>query len=318
MNNYKRNTLIILLLFVAALNGFTQTASTPRDQKIVVVTGARFSYKLIEKWIDEYTKSNPSVQIVVEARGSSDPEKYDVLAEVYEHPSEIKDTRAYVIVGRYAVFPVATSKSAFAKVYEKEGLTKQHIVQLFFHDIFADKEKEKTIKAPYTVYTRLQKAGVPMIFSQYFGYEQKDIKGNGIAGADTHLLKALLRDSTGITYFPTPVIFQADGKPTEGLSVIPVDLNGNGRITDDEKSVNDFKSVIEQIENAGSGEIKNVPVDYLHLSVDKQKASPEAIDFLKWVNENGQKDLHTFGFLLPEGKSVEKEKFNEFASKKGR
>jgi hypothetical protein len=42
------------------------------------------------------------------------------------------------------------------------------------------------------------------------------------------------------------------------------------------------------------------------------------VDFLKWVNEYGQKDLHQFGYLKPEEKRFEKEKFNDFASKRGR
>jgi ABC-type phosphate transport system substrate-binding protein len=323
MNNWRKNTLLIALLMtgISASGQSVNTGEkndTPQREKVIVVTGVRFSYKLIEKWIDEYLKINPSVQIVVEARGSNDPQKYDILAEIYEHPVIIKETRAYVVVGRYAVLPVGTAKSSFARIYSQEGFTKQHIVQIFFHDIFADKEKQKTIKAPYTTYTRLQKAGVPMVFAKYFGYDQKDIKGNGIAGADTHLVNALLRDSTGVTYLPTPILYQQSGKPIEGITVIPVDLDGNGKISDNERVVNTFGQLIEKIENAESGDVKNIPIDYLHLSVDKQNASQEAIDFLKWVNENGQKDLHDFGYLLPEPKKVEKEKFNEFASKKGR
>jgi hypothetical protein len=56
----------------------------------------------------------------------------------------------------------------------------------------------------------------------------------------------------------------------------------------------------------------------LHLSIDKQNASAEAIAFLKWVNENGQDDLNKFGYLKPEANRFEKEKFNEFASKHGK
>lgn len=316
-NNMKNLTLLSLLLFATGTaNAQSKTHDSKGNQKVVVVTGARFSYKLVEKWIDEYTKSNPDIQIIVESRGSTDPQKYDILAEVYEHPSEIKDKRQYINVGRYVVLPVATATSSFAKIYSKEGLTKQHIAQIFFHDIFADKEKEKTIKAPYTVYTRLQRAGVPMIFSKYFGYEQKDIKGTGIAGADTHLIKALLRDSTGITYLPSPMIYSEAGKPVDGLAVIPTDVNGNGKISADEKFVDQFEQVVSKLESAEPNQIKNIPIDYLHLSVDKENASSEAIAFLKWVNENGQKDLHAFGFLLPEAKKIEKDTFNEFASRK--
>jgi ABC-type phosphate transport system substrate-binding protein len=41
------------------------SATTP--QKVIVITGARFSYKLVEKWIDDYNKVNPNVQIIVES-----------------------------------------------------------------------------------------------------------------------------------------------------------------------------------------------------------------------------------------------------------
>lgn len=295
------------------------SSSNNLPQKVVVVTGARFSYKLVEKWIEDYNKVNPNVQIIVEARGSADPLKYDILAEVYEQEETIKKSREYVNVGRYAILPVATANSSFAKYYADKGLNENLINQIFFHDIFADKEKQKPIKGQYSVYTRLQKAGVPTVFSKYFGHEQKDIKGVAIAGADAHLLKALLRDSTGVTYLPLPLIYdEQTRKPIEGLTVLPVDANGNGKVSDEEKYFDNVDKVIAQLETAEPREIKNIPIEYLHLSVDKQNASPEAVDFLKWVNENGQGDLHDFGYLKPEAKRFEKDKFNEFASKRGR
>ncbi len=310
-----------LLIFTST---FTQgqVASESKEkqatQTVVVITGARFSYKLVEKWIDRYAKVNPSVQIVVEARGSADPLKYDILAEVYEQDAEIKKTREYINVARYAVLPVATSTSAFAKTYKEKGLDAELINQIFFHDIFADKDKQKPIKEPFTVYTRLQKAGVPTVFASYFGHKQSDIIGNGIAGADTHLLKALLRDSTGVTYLPLALIYDEQSrKPIEGLTVLPVDLNGNGKVADNEKIYDNLDQVIERLEIAAKGELKNIPVEYLHLSVNKEKASKEAVDFLQWVNEEGQADLHEFGYLKPEPTRFAKEKFNEFAAKRG-
>jgi phosphate transport system substrate-binding protein len=295
-----------------------QTDKQP-TQKVVVVTGARFSYKLVQKWIDDYNEVNPDVQIIIESRGSSDPTKFDILAEVYEQDDEIKKSREYINVGRYAILPVATSKSSFAKVYGDKGLNTELISQIFFHDIFADKEKEKSVKAPFTVYTRLQKAGVPIVFTKYFGFEQKDIKGKAIAGADEHLMKALLRDSTGVSYLPLPLIYdQVTKKPIAGLTVLPVDFNGNGKVNDEEKFYGDLTEVIKHLEEKDAKDIKNIPIEYLHLSIDKKDATPEAINFLKWVNENGQNDLHDFGYLKPEAKRFEKDKFNEFASKRSK
>jgi len=320
----RRTYSILSFLFLIATSLFAQNegkvASTENQctQKIVVITGARFSYKLVEKWIDRYAKVNPSVQIVVESRGSADPLKYDILAEVYEQDAEIRKSREYINVARYAILPVATSKSAFAKTYTEKGLTTDLINQIFFHDIFADKDKQEAIKAPFTVYTRLQKAGVPTVFSNYFGHKQIDIVGNGIAGADTHLIKALLRDSVGVTYLPLALIYdEQTRKPVEGLSVLPVDLNDNGKVADNEKFYDNLNTVIDRLENAEKGEIKNIPVEYLHLSVNKERASKEAIDFLKWVNEEGHTDLHDFGYLKPEPTRFAKEKFNDFAARRG-
>jgi phosphate transport system substrate-binding protein len=302
---------------LAKATGGETTAPVRTPQKIVVVTGARFSYKLVQKWIDEYYKVNPDVQIIIEARGSSDPAKVDVLAEVYALDPSVAETREFINVGRYAILPVASSKSEFASVYGKKGLNKELIQQLYFHNIFADKEKQEEIKAPYTVYTRLQKAGAPIVFAKYFGFEQKDINGKGIAGSDEHLVKAVQRDSTGLSYLPLTLIYDhATRRPAEGLTVLPVDIDGNGKVSDEEKFFQNEDEVLSRLESADAKSSKNIPIEYLHLSVDKKSASPEAVAFLTWVNENGQRYLSEFGYLKPEPGRFEKAKFIEFASKR--
>jgi phosphate transport system substrate-binding protein len=280
-------------------------------EKAVIITGVRFAYPLLQKWIDDYTNANPSAQIIIESRGSADPAQYDILAEVYDQPEEIKKTRDYLRVGRYAVLPVANSKSSFAKIYTDKGLNKDLITQLFFHNLFSDK-KELEIKAPFTIYTRLQKAGAPIVFTRYFGFEQKDVKGKAIAGADEHLLKALLRDTTGVSYLPLTLIYDhTTKKPAEGLTVLPLDFNGNGRVSDDEKFYGDLNSVITRLEESEAKSIHNIPVEALHLSVDKNNVSPEALAFLTWVVAHSQESLHDFGYLKPEQGVLEKD-FQKF------
>jgi phosphate transport system substrate-binding protein len=291
--------------------------STSHKRKVVVVTGVRFAYPLIQKWIDDYNAAQPDVQIIIESRGSADPQS-DILVEAYEPDEAIKKTREYLYVARYAVLPVANSHSAFAKTYSVKGLTRGLINQLYFHDLFADPDKQIKIKELFTIYTRLQKAGAPIAFTKFFGFEQKDIGGKAIAGSDEHLLKAILRDSSAVSYLPLTVIYDHENRrPVNGLSVLPVDLNGNDRISDDEKFYDELETVIERTENAEAKDLKNLPIAFLHLSVDKKNATPEAIEFLKWINQNGQASLHQFGYLLPKA-DREKEKFEQFANSRTR
>jgi phosphate transport system substrate-binding protein len=295
----------------------TSTTSIKKNQKYVVITGVRFAYPLVQKWIDDYNKENPDVQIIIESRGSADPAKYDILIEAYDKDVELLQGREYVYIARYAVLPVANDKSEFAKTYADKGLNRELINQLYFHDIFADKEKQKEIKTPYTIYTRLQKAGAPVTFAKYFGHEHKEIVGKSIAGSDEHLLKAVLRDSTSVSYLPLTLAYDhASKKPVEGLSILPVDLNGNGKVNDDEKFYGDLNSVIQQLEDKPLKEINNIPVEYIHMSVDRTNGSPEAISFLRWIIQNGQDDLHEFGYLKPEANRFEADKFLQFASKR--
>lgn len=292
---------------------------TPKkqSQKIVLVTGVRFAYPLVQKWIDDYNKENPDIQIVIESRGSADPAKYDLLIEAYYPHSDVAKDREYVYIARYAVLPVANSNSAFSKKYSSKGLNKDLITQLFFNNLYSDKDEEQEVTAPYTIYTRLQKAGSPIVFTKYFGHDYKDIKGTAIAGSDEHLLKAILRDSTAVSYLPLTLIYDHTSKdPVAGLSVLPVDLNGNGKVNDDEKFYSNLPSVIQHLEETPAKNINNVPLEYINVSIDKNNGSPEAIGFLRWIIRNGQNDLHDFGYLKPEPGRFDAEKFEKFASKR--
>lgn len=308
----KLNT--FLLLSGLSLGLFTNSSAQEQPDNKVIITGVRFAYPLVEKWIKEYTAANPKSQIVIETRTITDPAKYDLLVEAYDQDKEVKETREYISIGRYALLPVANSKSAFAKEYADKGLNEKAYKQVFFHDIYA--EKDKSLTTEYTIYTRLQKAGAPLTFARYFGYEQQNIKGKAIAGADEHLIKALLKDDTGITYTTPGLAYDLQTrKPVEGLTIIPVDLDGNGRVSKEEKALDNLDQVIASLETE---KISNVPVEYLHFSIDKHNSNPEAKKFLLWVAANAEKDLHQYGYLKPEPKRVqnEKEKLERFQAVK--
>jgi phosphate transport system substrate-binding protein len=305
---------VTIVLFMTSV-GIGQSVVVQADSKpkVVRITGVRFAYPLVQHWIDEFSKAHSDIQVIIESRGTSDPSQYDILVEAYEQSEAIRQEREYVYVARYAVLPIANSKSAFAHAYRDKGLNKDLLVQLFFHDLYADKDKHTDIKVPFTVYTRLQKAGAPTVFSNYFGYEQKDIRGKTIAGADEHLIKAMLRDSTGLSYAPVPLIYDhISGRPFDGVTVIPVDLNGNGRVSEDEKGYDVLSTVIDRL--AGS-QLNNAPTSAIHFSVDRNNTSADAITFLNWIIANSTKDLKSFGYLSPGQASNDNARFEQFAAK---
>lgn len=299
--------LIIAISFLALTATATFAQST---EKKVVITGVRFSYPLLEKWIEGYKASNPDVNVVIETRTTTDPAKYDILIEAYEPDAQTREAREYLYVGRYALLPVANAASSFASEFGEKGLTSDLIRQIYFNDIYADKKKQKEIKSPFTIYTRLQKAGAPITFAKYFGYEQANIKGKAISGADEHLVKAVLKDSTGISYNVPGLLFDLKTRRAlTGLTILPVDADDNGKVAADERFYESLDTVLDKLE---SGQVKNVPVEFLHLSIARNSTNEEALKFLQWVASNGQDALANYGFLKLDSKrrQAEKEKFD--------
>jgi phosphate transport system substrate-binding protein len=301
--------LILYFLILLASASFGQSTSKGK----VVITGVRFAYPLVEKWIQEYKVENPSVDISIDPRSTVDPAYFDLLLEAYEPDPNIKDSREFLYLGRYALLTVANATSEFARIYDDKGLTGDQIKEVFFQDVFAEKKKKGQITTPVTVYTRLQRAGAPITFAHYFGFEQQNIKGKSISGSDEHLVKAILKDTTGVTYASISLVYNLQTRKTvDGLAVIPVDLDGDDRISENEKLA-DLDAVIAKLE---SGKVKNIPVEYLHISIGKTNANPEALKFLRWVLYHGQEDLHQYGYLKPDAQRFEKEtaKFKELTA----
>jgi len=295
----------IIVIYFLVLNVNPALAQEAPKGK-VVITGVRFAYPLVEKWIQDYKAANPNAEITIETRTTTDPANYDLLIEAYEQDNAVKETREYLYLARYALLPVANSQSPFAKAYSEKGLTRELLKQVYFNDIFKDRKDETKIDVPYTIYTRLQKAGSPITFSKYFGYEQGNINGKALSGADEHLIKAVLKDTTGISYNVPGLLYDlTTRKAIQGLTIIPVDTDDNGRVSTDELFYDNLDQVLASIEAGG---LKNIPVEYLHLSISKNNTNAEALKFLQWVARHGQDSLAQFGFIKAEPKRYQQEK----------
>jgi len=287
------------------------TALFAQSQKQVVITGARFTYPLLEKWIADYEKINPEVKITIAPRTTTDPAQYDLLIEAYELTPELREQREVLHIGRYALLPVANQKSPAARALATRGADKDELTQLYFHDLFAKKEKD--LSFPYVIYTRQQKSGPSITFASFFGYEHQQIKGKSIAGSDEHLIQAVLKDTLALSYNHPGLIYDLNTRSIkQGLTLIPIDLNGNGKISSEEKTTRGLDDLLQSLES----NTQHLAVGNIHLSIPKEKYNQEALRFLLWVSDNGLRDLHAFGLLSPDAAQLQadKEKFELLTS----
>jgi phosphate transport system substrate-binding protein len=307
----------VLLLAIGLLSvilgnpvtGYSQTASNGK----IILTGTRFSYPLIEKWIEEFKKEYPEVPFRLITRGSLNTDSANLIVNAHKlHPEEIKGGNYVVNIGRFALLPVANSKNPLLPEWDKKGLKEKELKKLFFlkYDPFGDeeevKDKHKNAYKP-TLYTRAQKACAPISFARNYGFEQDDILGKPIGGDDKHLLMAIENDTNGITYNNLGFIYDLKTRKVKNkLAVIPLDLNSNGKLDEEETFYNTLDEVIRHLEKEKPSEIA---IEHLNISYQSQavETNKNLSLFVNWVLTKGQQYNHAYGFLEFEPESLTKQ-----------
>lgn len=161
-------------------------------------------------------------------------------------------------------------------------------------------------EAGYAVhaYTRSDACGAAETWAVYLGdYHQEDLRYTAVYG-DPGLAEAVKRDTQGIGYNNLNYAYDAaTGRPVAGLCVVPIDVNGNGRLDPEE----DFYDTKEQLTEAiASGQYPSPPARDLHL-VTKNEFSGVAKVFVAWVLTDGQQYVDEVGYVALPADRVEVE-----------
>jgi phosphate transport system substrate-binding protein len=280
-----KKIILLLLVVYTPLNYLHAQNSNNK----VIITGTRFTYPIIEKWIFEFKKSYPNVNVYLAPLGSQASDSANLKITSHDiGKSDLKDEDNYVAVAKYGLMSIANTKSPLVPYYKNKGLQEKDINELFFTDN-SDKNKN------YVVYTREKKSCAPISFAAYYGHSFSDLSGIKVPGDDKDLLAALKKDSLGISYNNLGYVYNTrTRKLVEGIAVLPVDLNQNGKIDPDENFYATLDEVIKKYENTQS---KLLATEDVNIIYSKVSPTPNIAVFLNWVLNEGQKYNHEVGFL---------------------
>lgn len=301
MKNIKLKTLGLTLLFlVNAYLVISQESTVPT----VVVSGEPLAEALVKQWILDYNTSNTS-NITFKAKAKDSDLSIEFLNAETSNSNNVK----HFSIAKVAILPVAKSNAPIVQELNKKGLDESRLKALYFDDFLESTGKDDFSKIPHQVYTRLGDTGIPAIFAQAFGYETSSIKGNGIGGNDFHVLNAMKGDDTAVSFNALNILFDTQTRlALSEFTIIPVDLNGNGKVSDDELFYQDLDAVLGKLQSLTPKDIKNIPIAELQIVVNVKETNQETLNFLNWILENGQNSLSKYGFLQPDTKTLEKER----------
>ncbi|WP_026993916.1 hypothetical protein [Flectobacillus major] len=265
-------------------------------QNKVVLSGTKFTYPLIETWITAYKKVNPEARIKLVDKNQEGAEQANVRIASYDiDKAELKENEVAIPVSRYALLPVANAKNPLAQKAQKRGIKQEDLKKVFLEDP-EDALEDKKTEASYQVYTRSARVCSSITFANYLGAKPDDIVGKGITGEDKHLLEAIRRDSLGVTYNNLGYLYDLQSRALQqGLVVLPIDINDNGRLDKDEQIYQDLDVLISYLDK--NPKIKAIPVEKVYFIANTTTENDELNRFVTWVQKEGQAFNQRLGFL---------------------
>lgn len=299
----KTTTLLLIILLTLVAN----SGCTDQESNTIKISGAFALYPMMGVWSEEYQKDHQDIKIEISAggagKGMSDAiqglvDIGMVSREIY--PSEIDQGIFWVSVCKDAVIATINGENPAYESLLSTGLTKQQFIDIYINrtittwgQLINDTENIQKIN----VYTRSDACGAAKTWASYLGnYSQDDLTNaaDSSINGDPNLAAAVQGDIKGIGYNNINFIYNADTKqPFDGIRPIPIDLNENGILDEDEKVYGTRDDIVNAIAN---NFYPSPPARALHL-VTKEKYTGITKDFVNWILTDGQQFIEDNGYI---------------------
>jgi phosphate transport system substrate-binding protein len=278
-------------------------AAESGEATTVTVSGAFALFPLMTLWAEEYGKVNPNLQFDIQAGGAGKgmtdmlSGAADIAMLSREPRQEELDQGSYLVpVTIDSVVGTVNASNPNLEALLTQGLTSEEANAIWvsgetttWGQLLGTDSTD-----PINVYTRSDSSGAAEMWVKFAGGEaQEELKGTAVNG-DPGVAEAVRQDPLGVGYNNVGFSFDpTTGEPIEGLRVIPIDLNGDNQLSEDENfynTRNEFTAAVAE------GKYPFPPARILYL-VTKDEPSPAIGEFYRWVLNEGQAFVEDAGYV---------------------
>ena len=308
-----KGKVVIIAAIVLNATVFAYSYFQPRA---IEVSGAWALYPMMVKWVEEFQKVHPNVRIDVSAGGAGKG-MADALSGLVDigmvsrdiSPEEIKKGAFWVSVCKDAVVPTVNKDNPVLADLLSHGVKKSVFIDIWIYGnitTWGEVVGKPEVTDPIKLFTRSDACGAAETWAKYMGCKQEDLGkfAVGVYG-DPGLADAVKNNLLGMGYNNVNYAYdEKTKKPVEGITIIPLDLNGNGQVDENE----DFYGTKGELVNAiATGVYPSPPARNLNL-VTKDAFTGETKEFVKWIfsDDGGQQYVEETGYI-----QLSQEKLNE-------
>jgi phosphate transport system substrate-binding protein len=308
----KKMKALVAVVILSMVGIVSLSGCTTQQENVIKISGANALQPMMQVWADEYQKIHPEIIIDV-GGGGAGKGMTEALAGVVDigmysqeiTQDNIDDGVFWVSVAADAVVATMSDQNPVKDILLRKGVTKQQL-----EDIFTHTYETRTIKTwgqlagnaslsneRIWVYTRQDSCGAAGMWALYLGnYKQDNFSSAADAAVieDAPLLKAIKNDQNGIGYNNINTVYNMSSKiPYDGTLPIPLDLNENGIIDENESFYHNNTEIATAIKNHI---YPWPPARNLHL-VTKDNFTGAAKEFINWILTDGQQYVSISGYI---------------------
>jgi phosphate transport system substrate-binding protein len=293
----------IITFALVSLLAFPVPQAAQEFTGTITLSGAWALYPMAVKWGEEFSKLYPKVKVEVQAGGAGKG-LADALAGIVDlgmvsreiHPAEVEKGAFAVAVVKDGVVPTISDRNPLLNKILSQGFKKDAFIAAWitetaktWGDVLGSADK-----AALHVYTRSDACGAAESWAAFFGKRQEDLRGIGVYG-DPGLAEAVRRDPLSIGFNNINYAYDAKTlKPLAGIIILPIDLDGSGKIEPEESFYNDRDAVTKAI---AQGKYPSPPARDLYLVSKGRPQKPLLVEFLRWVLDEGQAFVAETGYI---------------------
>ncbi|MCA9873046.1 MAG: substrate-binding domain-containing protein [Anaerolineales bacterium] len=294
---------LVLLFALMGCGGGSGTAVSTAPTTAITVSGAFALFPLMTVWADAYQTAHPGVQFDVQAGGAGKG-MTDMLSGAADIAMLSREPRQEEVAQGAFVVPVTidsvvgtvNAANPYLEEILAQGITPEEAQAIWitgeistWGQLLGNGSDE-----PINVYTRADSAGAAEMWALFsLGEAQEELSGTAV-NADPGLAEAVRQDPLGVGYNNVGFAYdQTSGQPIAGLRILPIDLDGNGRIDPAE----DFYATRDDFTTAVAAGLYPFPPARTLYLVTKGAPSPAVTDFYRWVLTDGQNFVHEAGYV---------------------
>ena len=295
--------ILILALFTWLIGSpgvNAQKKSTLKGE--ISLSGAFALYPMAVKWAEEFKKIHPDVRIDISGGGAGKG-MTDALSKVVDlgmvsrevHDVEKQKGAFPIAVVKDAVIPTINASNPLLKELKAKGISRETAAKLWNDEYKTWGQVLGTSsKIPVHVFNRSDACGAGETWAAWFGKRQEDLGGTAVFG-DPGVAAAVQKDKVGIGYNNIAYAYdQKTRRPYAGLAILPLDINGNGKIDPEEDF---YQTTVTLMTAIANNKYPSPPARELYLVSSGVPSKPEVIEFLKFILTEGQKYANQTGYI---------------------